>query len=230
MSTTKLEIINLALGRTYNTTVESLSGELDDTANKALMFYKRCHNHLLSVFPWSFAIERRQLTGRTLSLNERVQVGYNFVYDIPQDARFIWEIYLHSRGGRSYPNDWDYARHYYVSAPYVNVSENIFYNMKGEFLDGKLYSDATRMWCLLTSDKEIPTQNFSTLYAKVLEDAVVKDLLESKQTSGEEFAIRRNAIESDTRKNLKRMSRQNAEARKNPVSEIQNRIDDYMGW
>lgn len=100
----RLHIINLALAKLGQDSVENLNGQ-EKRLKTALTFFEPCRNMLMESYPWNFCIKRTRLNAETYTdENNQTQFsrpafGYKYQYALPKDflrlleskeLKYIW--------------------------------------------------------------------------------------------------------------------------------------------
>ena len=99
----KIDISNLALGRTGRDETITSFTESSKAAQKCKQFYEQCQDEVLSKFPWAFAQRIQALA--SVPLTDTLIPGWGFAYEKPADAIALQAIV---------PNDYvqDAAAHF----------------------------------------------------------------------------------------------------------------------
>lgn len=100
--TTSVSIASQALSLLRANTISSFSDETNE-AEICNQFYDQHIRYLLSVFPWTFATKKRQLSqDSTDPVNE-----YTYSHIVPSDALLIWALFNSDNVGASPVQDYD---------------------------------------------------------------------------------------------------------------------------
>lgn len=201
---TKTEIVNLALIQAGYNTITNFDSDTSEIAKKVRLYYKHVYELLLTVAPWQFATDRAEMTRIALDENDS---PYNFEYQFPADALYLWDIYS-GKGGTVFSGAdiASYADRYH-SLPLAAGAEIM--GGVGEVSGNRVLSNQSTLYVFYTSKKVIDPSLFSPMFRNQLIQELEIMLIRSKDTGAEELQLKENLYRSEKRANLTRSARQN---------------------
>ena len=125
---TDVSIASQALLLLRADTISSFT-EDTDVANICNAMYESHIQHLLSIYPWTFATKKRQLSQDTTApINE-----YTYAHIIPAEALLIWAVFNTDQVGAQPVNDYDIygtesARRIFSNHPTLYADYTIYPN------------------------------------------------------------------------------------------------------
>ncbi len=127
---TNIDIASQALLLLRAETIASFSESSNESQVMNLM-YEQHIKHLLSIYPWTFATKKRQLTLDTVApINE-----YRYSHIIPAEALLVWAVFNSSSVGANPVNDFDIYG--------TDSSRRIFSNHETLWADYVIYPNET---------------------------------------------------------------------------------------
>lgn len=130
--TTNVSIASQALLLIRANTISSFAEDSNE-AEICNTLYEQHISHLLSIYPWTFATKKRQLTQDTTD-----PIGeYSYSHIIPSEALLIWTVFNTSDVGAVPVRDYDIYT--------VSSSRRIFSNYDTLYADYTIYPDEA-MW------------------------------------------------------------------------------------
>ena len=221
-SLSKTDIINLALrnsGYSISTNIES---DTSQPVKEALLHYKQLYADLISRFPWGFASCREKLQAE---LNEDEGKKFRYLYSLPPDLLFLWDIYFDESEAFTYGSQWDGRVYSYYELPIRDIPDR---RSGWTAIEGnKIAADTSQLFCLYTTSKEINTADFSTLFTNTLINEIEVALSLNKIKDPELLRIRLKA-QSEKKKEAQALtSRENRRGRRLPATDIEQHYRNY---
>ena len=215
----KLELINLCLGRAGSDALPALESVSTTEGKQALLFFDDRFCQLVSKFPWPF-ITKRVLLDQVQGKTQRFQ----YKYRIPNDVLYIWDIYPDKRNARIYPSSWDLT--YIPYELYENF--NFFGDTENyEIIDNHIESSYTRVYLHYTTANEVPIETANQQFLSILKHEITNDLLRAKGVDTERLALEDSNAEKVRQDSFGRQSIENRKSVSLPRAKIMTKLDYY---
>lgn len=215
ISFTKTDIANLALIQAGYNTITNFETDPVEIAKKVRVYYKHIYQLLLCVAPWQFATKRARLTRISL---EPEDTPFQFEYQFPADALYLWDIYSGEYGevfsGQEVAS---YADRYH-SLPLAHGS-SLVYGV-GEVSGNRVLSNRDELNVFYTTSEEVDPSKFSPMFRDQLVRELEIMLIRAKDTGAEELQLKERLYRTEKRANLTRSARQNRKAHTVTPSQI----------
>lgn len=203
----KLEIINTGLTNAGKAPLVSLD-EGSEIAKVAEVQYQSNLEELLSMAPWNFSTKRALL----VRLDETPVESYRYLYEIPSDVHFIWDIYNKSfsvdgvnyfeRGAR------------YSQIPYPLIAGYTFLDKQAEVIGGRIASNFSSLSIFYTPKRKFDVSHSNPQFQTILKLQMEKSFLKYRGVSEERLGISLNETTGKERKNIAATARENIKALK----------------
>ena len=217
---TKLDIINSSLSLTSNGLVKNLE-EKNETLAKALLFYDKEYQSLISLFPWHFLTKRVRMQRQDAPGQK-----YQYVYTPPADVVYSWKFYKDRQ-------DFDDFGIYYnskLTIPFLTfplqngliLSEEI-----GEIIDGNIQSNYPELWIFYTHSGKVSHEEYTQQFVTLLINRIEVNLLKSKGADAEKLALTIQKHGSDEDSELRDASIENQRGHRIPSARIIQKLNAY---
>lgn len=191
----KDELLRVSLSRVGETPPDGvLSLSSNPLVRNSLTFYDQRFNHLLSVFPWSFAVKNVELQ----------QAGkgtrYRYRYNLPPDILQIWQFDNSSLDVSVY-GAYYVPSELYLSYRLPTIPLSAFGN-EGAVIGNGVESNWERMYLLYTHDGRQPYRRYTEQFKSILIGEVELDLWKSKEVDSQSLATKGRLIREEREKDL----------------------------
>lgn len=220
------ELINLALTSAGLKEITNQDTNTQDSNRAAQKFYNYAISSLLAKAPWNFATKRRRLD---LIPGESPVDSYNYFYEIPEDALYLWDIY--NRGAATIKEIyfWDVSiRYSYYSFPLDN--NLVFGGGVGEVIGGRIASNYRELSVFYTRNEEPALNKVSQQFYDILLLDLEELLVKYRATDEEKLRMRLDTNEKHKRTALARAGNENRESRKIPEANIIQNLKAASIW
>lgn len=208
MSTfTKTDIVNLALIQAGYNTITNFDSDTSEIAKKVRLYYKHVYELLLTVAPWQFATKRAEMTQVSLLPEDS---PFDFEYQYPADALYLWDIYSGKYGEVLSGQDVASYANRFHSLPLAQGASILL--GVGEVSGNRVLSNQLNLNVFYTSNEDFSPDLFSPMFRDQLVKEIEIMLIRSKDTGAEELALKEKLYSKEKRSNLTRSARQNRKA------------------
>lgn len=215
----RAEMINLALSQAGQPTIPNIDKAQSEQAQKALLFWKRSYQALISTHPYNFSTKRAALATR------KRQPGspYNFSYEIPADAKIIWDLYTTEPSVFASPERIGRFAQAYYTLPYSGTLQ--FERGGAEIVSDALNLDSNSLNMLYTVSSKIQTEEYGPYFVEEMIQSIQMMVLKSKGADVGTLGIHSRMNDKMSQRNRRRASNENNDARRVPKSTILNVVD-----
>lgn len=193
-------LIVTALNRAGEPIAEgNLSLSSEPRVRSALVFYEQRFNHLLSVFPWSFAVKNEPLRQTS-----REGTRYRYQYEIPLDIKQVWE-FSQSPIDVAFYGPYYIPTELYISHRFPNIPDTALGN-QGAVIGDYIESNWETLYLFYTSDDRKKYRAYTEQFKSILISEVELDLWGSKNTQADDLAVRARLADEANRKDFANQS------------------------
>lgn len=204
---TKTDIVNLALIQAGYDTITNFDSDTSEIAKKVRLYYNHIYELLLCVAPWQFATKRASLTRISLDPED---TPFNYEYQFPNDAIYLWDIYQGKYGSVFSGNDIASYADRYHTLPLAQGASLV--SGVGEVIGNRVLSNLNELNVFYTSNEDFDPSLFTPMFRDQLIKEIEIMLVRSKDSSPEELQLKEGLYAKGKRSNLTRSARQNRKA------------------
>lgn len=219
---TRTEMVNVALRRARKAPIRDIEDATSDQAIDARLYFKKCYQKLLSSYPWPFATVRESLQRST----ETPPRGYSNLFDLPQNALYIWDIYNDPSQYTVYGSIWNYRTYSYFSFDASNDAS--FFENIGEIIGRRIATHFRRLDALYTQKRDIPPQEWSIPFAEAMMSEMRLLFEEETITDPDMARVKIAQTEQERNRAAHRSALQNRKAQTPAKAQIIQFVDQFM--